>query len=117
MPDARALLEQQLNDFDAGIRAEALDGLMGLVREGRLALPEPRPVVNVHAHTFFSFNGYGYSPSYFAWKARCEGLLVAGVVDFDVLDAADEFLAACQTVGIRGCVGGSAAFVRTCQQR
>ena len=32
MPDARALLEQQLNDFDAGIRAEALDGLMGLVR-------------------------------------------------------------------------------------
>ena len=105
MPDARALLEQQLNDFVVGIRAEALDGLMGLVREGRLALPEPRPVVNVHAHTFFSFNGYGYSPSYFAWKARCEGLLVAGVVDFDVLDAVDEFLTACQVVGLRGCAG------------
>ncbi len=105
MPDARAVLEQQLNDFDAEARAAALDGLMALVREGRLELPALRHVVNVHAHTFFSFNGYGYSPSYFAWKARCEGLLVAGVVDFDVLDAVDEFLAACQTVGLRGCAG------------
>lgn len=105
MSNSRSSLEMQLNDFDPGARAAALDALMALVRKGAIALPESRAAVNVHAHTFFSFNGYGYSPSYFAWKARCEGLLVAGVVDFDVLDAADEFLAACQTVVIRGCVG------------
>lgn len=105
MLDSREVLEKRLNDFDAGVRRTALDALMGLVAAGEIVLPEPRPAVNVHAHTFFSFNGYGYSPSYFAWKARCEGLVVAGVVDFDVLDAVDEFLGACGAVGLRGCAG------------
>ena len=30
---------------------------------------------------------------------------MAGIVDFDVLDAVDEFLAACRQVGLRGCAG------------
>ena len=105
MSESRELLETQLNDFNPAILREALETLMRMVREGTTRLPEPRPIVNMHAHTFFSFNGYGYSPSYFAWKARCEGLLAAGVVDFDVLDAVDEFLDACAMVGIRGSAG------------
>ncbi len=105
MSDSRELFEARLNDFDEGVRRDALHGLMDLVQAGRIDLPAPQPVVNLHAHTFFSFNGYGYSPSCFAWKARCEGLLAAGVVDFDVLDAVDEFLDACRAVGIRGCAG------------
>ncbi len=98
-------LEAELNDFDAGVRRAALEALVGLVGAGDIELPEPKPIVNLHCHTFFSFNGYGYSPTYFAWKARCAGLMAAGVIDFDVLDAVDEFLAACALLGLRGCTG------------
>ncbi|MEA3365106.1 MAG: hypothetical protein U9Q79_05645, partial [Candidatus Hydrogenedentes bacterium] len=105
MFDSREVLETRLNDFDPAVRRKALTALMQRVQEGAIRFPEPRPIVNMHAHTFFSFNGYGYSPTCLAWKARCEGLLAAGVVDFDVLDAVEEFLEACDVVGIRGCAG------------
>lgn len=61
--------------------------------------------VNLHCHTFFSYNSYGYSPSKFAWLARKSGLAVAGVVDFDVLDALEEFLAAAKMLGLKACGG------------
>jgi hypothetical protein len=44
----------------------------------------------LHAHTFFSYNAYGYSPSHFAFLARIRGLAVAGIVDFDMLDGMEE---------------------------
>ena len=79
-------LEKQLDSFDAGQRRQALASLGRLVREGSIRLPPPGRDVNLHAHTFFSYNAYGYSPSKFAWLARKAGLAAAGVVDFDVLD-------------------------------
>ncbi|MBN2308619.1 MAG: hypothetical protein JXR94_06585 [Candidatus Hydrogenedentes bacterium] len=105
MAASRETLEAQLNDFDPGTRRAALEVLADLAREGRIELPEPGRQVNMHCHTFFSFNGYGYSPSCLAWKARCAGLAAAGVVDFDVLDAVDEFLDACRVLDLRGCAG------------
>jgi len=98
-------LEIQLNDLDPAKRREALAALCDLVARGDVALPAARDAVNLHCHTFFSYNGYGYSPSFIAWKARCEGLRMAGVVDFDVLDAVDEFLAAARAVGLKACAG------------
>jgi hypothetical protein len=59
----------------------------------------------MHAHTFFSFNGYGYSPTALAWLARRRSFKLMGIVDFDVLDAVDEFLTACDLVGVRGSAG------------
>ena len=64
---------------------------------------EPGGDVNLHAHTFFSYNAYGYSPSKFAWLARKAGLAVAGIVDFDVLDGVEEFLAAGRLIGLKCC--------------
>lgn len=102
---SREAFEAQLNDFNADKRNEALQGLLELVKAGAITLPEPTKAVNLHCHTFFSYNGYGYSPTGFAWKARCAGLAVAGIVDFDVLDAVEEFLSACRLVGLKGCAG------------
>ena len=62
-------------------------------------------VVNLHCHTFFSFNAYGHSPTSLAWLAKKRGFAAVGVVDFDVLDAVDEFLAACDLAGVRGSAG------------
>src|SRR5690554_2059648 len=105
MSEDFAQLENQLNDFDAQKRREALLALLDKVREGAITFPEQTRDFNLHCHTFFSFNGYGYSPSYLAWKGRCEGLYAMGLVDFDVLDGVDEFLEACHLVGMRACAG------------
>jgi len=98
-------LEHELDSFDSAQRKNALLALSEKVHAGQVSLPEPGMDVNLHCHTFFSYNTYGYSPSKFAWLARKAGLAVAGVVDFDVLDALDEFLDACKLLGLKGCAG------------
>jgi hypothetical protein len=97
-------LEQQLDSFDAAERRQALSALWQQVESGQVALPAPGTDVNLHAHTFFSYNAYGYSPSKYAWLARKVGLRAAGIVDFDVLDGLEEFLAAGRLVGLKTCV-------------
>jgi len=98
-------LEQKLDSFNPDKRKNALSALCEKVEAGQINLPEAGTDVNIHCHTFFSYNTYGYSPSKFAWLARKAGLAVAGVVDFDVLDALDEFLDACRLLGLKGCAG------------
>lgn len=105
MTPSRQMLELQLNDFDPTMRRAALEGLWDLARLGHIELPEPGRWVNLHCHTFYSFNGYGYSPSAVAWEARVAGLGAVGLVDFDVLDGVEEFLEACRLLGLRGCAG------------
>ena len=97
--------ERQLDDFDRSRRSEALAHLWRGAERGEDALPEPGGDVNLHAHTFFSYNAYGYSPSKFAWLARKAGLAVAGIVDFDVLDGVDEFFDAGRLIGLKCCAG------------
>jgi hypothetical protein len=98
-------LEHELDSFDPDQRKNALSALCEKVDVGQITLPEAGTAVNLHCHTFFSYNTYSYSPSKFAWLARKAGLAVAGVVDFDVLDALDEFLDACKLLGLKGCAG------------
>lgn len=103
--DKIAHLESALNHFDPGVRAEALEGLLALVRTGVLSLPAPAEVANMHCHTFFSFNAFGYSPTGLAWLAKRRGIKLMGIVDFDVLDGVEEFLTACRKLGVRGSAG------------
>jgi len=98
-------LEQQLDSFDPAERKRALLALLEKVKSGEIALSEAGRFVNLHCHTFFSYNTYGYSPTKFAWLARKAGLAVVGTTDFDVLDALDEFREACQLLGLKGCSG------------
>ncbi len=95
-------LEHQLDSFNPAARREALLELLSFAHDGRIKLPPLSTRHNVHCHTFFSYNAYGYSPTKFAWLARKDGLGLAGIVDFDVLDAVEEFLDAARLVGIKG---------------
>jgi hypothetical protein len=97
-------LEQELDSLDPARRRTALASLWRQAGDGLIALPEPGSSVNLHAHTFFSYNAYGYSPSKFAWLARKAGLAAAGIVDFDVLDGLEEFLEAGRLLGLKTCV-------------
>jgi hypothetical protein len=98
-------IERNLDSFNPAERKESLLALCEKVKAGDIVLPTPRTDVNLHCHTFFSYNTYGYSPTKFAWLARKKGLAVAGVVDFDVLDALEEFLEAARLLGLKGCAG------------
>jgi hypothetical protein len=95
-------LETKLNDFAAPARHAALAALVARADGDQVDLHPPLQAVNMHAHTFYSFNAYGHSPSSLAWLARKRGYLAIGTVDFDVLDAVDEFLDACEAVAVRG---------------
>jgi hypothetical protein len=97
-------LEQALDSFDPGTRQNALRLLCEQAKRDPKLWPLPKPILNLHCHTFYSYNAYGYSPSSFAWRARKAGLAAAGVVDFDVLDALGEFLDAGRLVGLKTCV-------------
>lgn len=98
-------LEEKLDSFEPAERKNALIALFKKVEAGEILLPKAGTDVNLHCHTFFSYNSYGYSPSKFAWLARKASLAVGGVVDFDVLDGLEEFLEAGRMLGLKACVG------------
>ncbi len=100
MDERIAELETRLDRFDRPERDQALDDLLRLVSDGRVRLPEPKPKVNLHAHSFYSYNAMGYSPTHIVWRARREGLRAVGLVDFDVFDGIDEFFRAGELLGI-----------------
>jgi len=103
-------LEEQLSSFDAEERRAALKEL--LAGYGAVAEGEPRNV-NMHCHSFFSYNADGFSPSRIAWESRKAGLYAAGLCDFDVLDGLDEFLEAGYLLGLRTTVNmETRAFVK-----
>lgn len=94
-------LEEQLNSFNLSERQSALAELLALAKAGEIALPAGKPEVNLHFHTFFSYNAEGWSPSRVAWESKKYGLMAAGIVDFDVLDGMDEFISACELLDLR----------------
>ncbi len=95
-------LETRLDSLDSAEREQAVVKLAEL---SAAFPPEPVAGPNLHCHTFYSYNAYGYSPSKIAWLARKGGWAVAGIVDFDVLDGAEEFLRAASRFGVKACVG------------
>ena len=95
-------LEARLNSFERSERTKALSELVALAGAGQVSCALEQPVANMHCHSFYSFNAYGFSPAGLAWQARQHGIPLMGIVDFDVLDGVDEFLDACQIAGVRG---------------
>lgn len=100
-PNAAESLDLTLDCFDSGKRTGALQQLAA-----EPLAPAPESVVhNLHCHTFYSYNGYGYSPSHIAWLAKNNHWFAAGIVDFDVLDAVDEFHRAAELLDLRHTAG------------
>lgn len=89
----------------ADTRRAAVETLARAVESGGLRTEASTGWVNLHCHTFFSYNPSGWTPSQFAWLALRRGLRAAGIVDFDVLDGVDEFLDATRCLGLRAAAG------------
>jgi hypothetical protein len=94
--------ERIINNPELGA-AERLEALKAL-EEGRSGRETAKTgEINNHIHTIYSFSPY--TPAMAALKARDAGLEAAGSVDHDSIGAAEEMLAACDILGIGGCVG------------
>lgn len=102
---SQVVLEEQLDSFDSDARQEALEALLNEANAGNIPLPTTGDHFNLHCHSFFSFNGYGYSPTGLAWRGRTAGLCGMGLIDFDVLDGVDEFLFVCSQLGLQSGAG------------
>ncbi len=88
------MLDEKLNSFDPAVRSAAFEQAVNKMN-----------IFNLHCHSFFSYNGYGYSPSYLVALAREQNWRAVGLVDFDVLDGVDEFLDAAKKMGVRATAG------------
>ena len=86
----------QLSSFDAWERVNALQTLATTT-----AFPPETAAMNLHVHSFFSYNGEGWSPSRIAYEMKLLGLYGAALCDFDVLQGVEEFLVAGDLLGLR----------------
>lgn len=94
-------LEKKLNSFQLNERFEALAKLQSSVS----VVKKEQQNVNLHLHSFFSYNAEFWSPARIAWEAKKRGLYAAGIVDFDVLTGLQEFLEAGEMLKLRTNVG------------
>ena len=92
--------ESTIDHFDFTTRRQALEQAAAAE-----TFPAAQPIVNVHAHTFFSYNYRGYSPSHFALESKRQALAVSGIVEFDCLDGLDEFLSAGRLLDLKTSIG------------
>ncbi|MFW5922973.1 MAG: hypothetical protein ACOCSQ_01165 [Planctomycetota bacterium] len=105
MSGKREVFREKLNSAHVEERLEGIRELRQLVEKEEIRRKNSCGWVNMHAHTFFSYNGYGYSPARFAWEAYRRGLEAAGIVDFDCLDGTEEFLQAGRELGMKTTAG------------
>jgi hypothetical protein len=91
-PDARLLA--LLNSYNLDERQKGVLALAEMQGSGSWKPGPVRPWMNLHAHTFHSFNSNGWSPSRLVYEACQHGLEMIGTVDFDVMDAIPEVLEA-----------------------
>ena len=98
-------LRKRLKDSSLEIRRRALDDLLSACRAGKVECQPQGDLVNMHCHTFFSYNGYGHTPTSLAWLARERGWHALATVDFDVLDGVTETLDSCHRAGVRAAAG------------
>ena len=95
------LQNNKLNSFNPAEREAKLEKILN----SRISFSEPGKNVNMHIHTFFSYNADNFSPSRVALEAKLQGFYAAGIIDFDVIDGKDEFLKAGELLGLRTNVG------------
>ncbi len=101
-------LVEQLSDLDKTKRMGALDSLATLDKSiilSELDIPAPQGLVNLHAHSFFSYNAKGWSPARIAWEMLKLGVEYLGIVEFDVLDHLEEALEAGMRFNIKTIAG------------
>ena len=94
-------MEHRLSSFDYKERMSALNQIQGLAETHKAEQEN----VNLHFHSFYSYNAEFWSPVRIAWEAKKNALYAVGIIDFDVLEGLPEFFEAGEILGLRTSVG------------
>jgi len=87
-------IEEKLLSFNFEERKEALYDLKKTIKRGEIEKVSHKPYLNLHIHSFHSFNYKNWSPSRIVFEGWRYNLQYTGVVDFDTLVAIEETLLA-----------------------
>ncbi len=95
-----------LSDFDARVRQESFQKLLSCIKKGKIvAQRQYAGWLNLHLHTFHSFNYRGWSPARVVFEAWRTGLVWVGTVDFDTLEGLEETLTVARTLRVKAAGG------------
>ncbi len=94
-------LLDKMNSFNVSERKLALQEIL----EKKIEFSPEGVNVNMHFHSFNSYNCENWSPTRIAYESKHRGLYASGIIDFDVIDGRDEFLEAAEWLGLRASVG------------
>jgi len=101
-PMEKEKLLKDLSSFDPDIRKKSLSDISFLIKKGRIRKSDkPTPWINLHIHTFHSFNCEHWSPSRVIYEGWHRNLKYTGTVDFDTLAGLDETLRAGKILDVR----------------
>jgi len=92
---------QNLSSFNYEKRVAALTRLQNLKTNHKEELQN----VNMHFHSFYSYNAEFWSPVRIAWESKQRALYASGIIDFDVLSGLEEFFKAGEILALRTNVG------------
>jgi len=94
-------LLKNLSSFNLKLRKESLLEISKLIKNGKIKKFEKlTPWLNLHLHTFHSFNYENWSPARVIFECWRRGLKYAGTVDFDTLAGLEETLSTGEILGI-----------------
>ncbi len=93
-------MNNQTTTLDSFDQSKRLNILATIAAAEKFPASDNGPI-NLHLHTFFSYNANGWSPAHLAYECRRQGLYAAAICDFDVLDGLEEFFAAGRLLGLR----------------
>ncbi len=98
-------IEKELDERKLDTRLDALEKLKKKSDQGEVKILPRSDKMNLHCHTLYSYNAYGYSPSHIAWIGFKNGFNMMGIIDFDVIDGMEEFFRAGEILGLKTVVG------------
>ncbi|MCM8830187.1 MAG: hypothetical protein NC824_04235 [Candidatus Omnitrophica bacterium] len=91
-----------LSDFNEAVRKESFEKIVLLIKEGKIKRNNAiKPWINLHIHTFHSYNYNNWSPARIVFEGWRTGLKYTGTVDFDSLDGVDETLLAGRLLNVK----------------
>jgi hypothetical protein len=95
-----------LSDFDPEIRKKCFLEIYNLIKKNKIKKNNRyKNFINIHIHTFHSFNYKNWSPLRIVFEAWKTGLLYSGTVDFDTLAGLEETLWAGEILNLK-VIGG-----------
>jgi len=97
-------VSQDIDSFDFNQRINALKNIIRECPILKKCVNRAPGAINMHMHSFYSYNCLGHSPSHVALESWKNNLYAAGLCDFDVLDGLEEFLSAAQLLELRAAV-------------